>query len=718
MRMHLVCFLTVLSCPWMWADVVLPNVFSDHMVLQRERELPVWGTASPGERVHVSLAGLGEATTEADKSGSWSVSLPAQAAGGPHVLTVQGNNRIEVKDVLIGEVWLCSGQSNMEWSVRQSANPDAEIAAAQHPRIRHLKVPHIHKMTEQSNQPGRWQVCSPQTVAHFTATGYYFGRRLQEELDVPIGLLGANWGGTRIEPWTPLEGFAKVPALASIHQDVQRRTPGSPQFQQLAGNYLKSIEAWTTKAKAQLAANQSLAPAPAFPKAIAPYKHHQSPTVLYNAMIAPLVPYAIRGAIWYQGESNHQESDYTEKTIALVEGWREVWQSELPYYYVQIAPFQYGNEDPTVLPRFWEQQAAVEARLADSGMVVIHDIGNIRDIHPKNKQDVGLRLANRALAQTYGRTDLPYAGPRFAGMKAEGAQVRIDFLHAESGLKSRDGKALTHFELIGPGSNGWKAATAELDGSTVVVQADGVEVPTALRFAWDKLAEPNLVNGAGLPAAPFRAGEEPKPPTALDSVEEAAEYELLYDLDLQKLSDSPAYSSDRSKELKGEVARVAYLLELSAGGKNQWVYASMDAFTQDLAKLALPTSKNQNTFQQEVHGLRVFSSDAAVAQAGADGKGNLEIWPNNYRQENTAKVQGAESGRYDTGDQMVQPVNGYGCLQVHANGVTLLAVNNRRAGAKADIGIGNQPTGEPDWTFSQSAQSYDAKRLRIFIKQK
>ena len=702
-----------------WADVGLPNVFSDHMVLQRDTELPVWGTARPGESISVSLGDLASAQAAAGDDGTWSVRLPAQDAGGPHVLTVKASNTVTFKDVLIGEVWLCSGQSNMEWTVGSSANAAAEIQAGDFPQIRHLKVPRKSSSTPKKDQAGRWQVCSPDTVANFTATGYYFAKRLQQELDVPIGLLGSNWGGTRIEPWTPIEGFAKVPELQGILQDVEQRTPGHPTFQRLATSYLESVETWTAEAKRKIGAKQSLAPSPPYPQALVPFKSHQSPTMLYNAMIAPLIPYAIRGAIWYQGESNHTESDYTEKTIALVEGWRQVWQPEIPYYFVQIAPYHYGKEDKTVLAKFWEQQAAVETRLADSGMVVINDIGNVKDIHPRNKQDVGLRLANLALAKSYGKTGIAYSGPRYRSMRIEGDRIRVSFDHAE-GVASRDGKPLSHFEIIGPDSKGWQPAKATIEGSDVILQATSVAAPVALRFAWDKLAEPNLINAAGLSTGAFRAGALPAPKSILEQIGVAADYELLYDLDLAMLSDTPRYTSDRSAELSGGIARIGYLLELGKADQVQWVYVSMNAFTQKLAQLALPTSVNRNVFQQAVSGLRVYSSIPSVAGAGKGDIGNIEFWPHNYTPANAGKVGGANAGSYDVGDQRAEPVNGYGCLQIHATGskTTLLAINNRRAGAQADLGIGNSPGQHTDWTFTKSGKGYDYKRLRIFVQLK
>jgi sialate O-acetylesterase len=446
------------------AAVKLPAVIGDNMVLQREQPLPIWGWEEPGKEVTVTL-GDAKATAKADASGKWLVTLPAmKAGGGSLVLNVSGSSDVTVKNILVGEVWLCSGQSNMEWSVKQSTNSDAEIAAAKHPNIRHIKIPHVPADSPQSDvaSPG-WQVCSPDTVAGFTAVGYFFGRQLQQELDVPIGLIGSNWGGTRIEPWTPPVGFQKVPALKDIADKLDQ-----------------------------------------FPAKAADGKiNHQSPLALYNGMISPLVPYAVRGAIWYQGESNNGEGMlYHEKMKALIGGWRAVWNREdLPFYYVQLAPYRY-NGDPTNLPGIWEAQSATLS-VPNTGMAVTVDISTVGNIHPPNKQDVGKRLALWALAKNYGKSDLVYSGPLYKSMKVEGSKVRITFDHTGGGLASRDGKPLSSFTIAGDDKT-FVEAKAEIDGDAVVVSAESVAKPDAVRFGWHQEAEPNLSNTEGLPASPFR----------------------------------------------------------------------------------------------------------------------------------------------------------------------------------------------------------------------
>jgi sialate O-acetylesterase len=448
-----------------WADLKLPSIINDHMVVQRDRPILLWGWDEPGTEITVSL-GESKASAKADSDGRWQVKLPALPAGGPHQIAVKGSSERKLEDVLVGEVWLCSGQSNMEWTVAASADADAEKAAADYPRLRHIKVPHTPAAEPQQDvNAGPWQAATPQTVSGFTAVGYFFARKLQEELDVPVGIIGSNWGGTRIEPWTPPIGFQSVPALSEISNNLDKFPAKN----------------------AQGAIN------------------HQTPLALYNGMIAPLVPFQIRGAIWYQGESNNGEGMlYHEKKKALINGWRSLWNDpEMPFYFVQLAPYNYGG-DPTRLAGIWEAQTATLA-VPHTGMAVTVDIGDIKDIHPRNKQDVGQRLALWALAKTYGQDELVYCGPLYKSMQVEGDKIRLSFDHVGGGLISRDGQPLTWFQIAGE-DNPFVDAKASIDGDTVVVQADGVANPTAVRFGWNQLAEPNLSNKEGLPASPFRTG--------------------------------------------------------------------------------------------------------------------------------------------------------------------------------------------------------------------
>ena len=450
------------------AEVKLPSILGNHMVLQQGEPVPVWGWADEGEKVTVSFQGK-TVSTQAGKDGKWRIDLPAMKANAKgSALTVKGSNEIKLKDVLVGEVWLCSGQSNMEWSVARSGNAKEEISNGKHPLIRHVKVPRKLSLTPQEDvQTGGWQVCSPSTVANFTAVGYYFARHLQQEIKVPIGLIGSNWGGTRIEPWTPPVGFKAVPALKKDFADkMDQFAKGKP--------------------------------------------GRGTPTHMYNAMIAPLLPYAIKGALWYQGESNNGEGMlYHEKMKALIAGWRSVWgKPDLPFYFVQLAPFNYRNRDSKALPWIWQAQLET-LKVPHTGMAVTTDITTVNNIHPPNKQDVGKRLALWALAKNYGYDKLVYSGPIFdRADHSEGKDSMAVYFKKSGnkhlGLKSKNEKdKLSHFEVAGK-DGVWHPAEAFIAyGDHVVAKSKEVKKPVHVRFGWDQKASPNLFNRDGLPASPF-----------------------------------------------------------------------------------------------------------------------------------------------------------------------------------------------------------------------
>jgi sialate O-acetylesterase len=463
------------------AETRLPNVFGSHMVLQRDQDLPVWGWDEAGTEVTVRL-GDSSVSTKAGKDGRWSVTLPQQSAGGPVAMTVSGSSTVELSDILIGEVWVCSGQSNMEWSVTRATNGKEEIAAAKFPKIRLFHVPRLAAGLPQDDVSAAWKACSPENVPNFSAVGYFFGRHLHNELDVPIGLINTSWGGTRIEPWTPPEGFAQVDAVTGIGDTILQRR--------------KDVAA------AEAAAKAAGKPVPKNPLA-----NRGQPTGLYNGMVHGLAPFGIRGAIWYQGEANRLDGAlYEQKMHALIKGWRKVWgQGDFPFLYVQLAPYIYREPDPEMLPRIWEAQAAV-LKLKNTGMAVTTDIATIKNIHPPNKQDVGKRLALWALSKTYGQSKLVYSGPLYRSQKIDRNGIWLEFDHAAGGLKSRDGKPLSWFTIAGEDGEFFPAKAA-IHGDKVHVTSDKVAKPKSVRFGWNQSAEPNLVNNDNLPASPFRTGK-------------------------------------------------------------------------------------------------------------------------------------------------------------------------------------------------------------------
>lgn len=648
-------------------DVRVTSVISDHMVLQQGREVPIWGLADPGESVGIRFGQDTRARTTADADGKWMVRLgPFEASASPRTLTIAGkSNEIKVHDILVGEVWVCSGQSNMQWSVRASANPESERSAAHWPEIRMFTAAHVTANEPQFTVPGGWQVCSPSTVSNFSAVGYYFGRDLYQELNVPIGLIHTSWGGTRAEPWTSGEALAAHPRYAEIY-GFQRDAIDA--FRQLSE---AEIEAMYEKAKAASAgaaekywnavtrdsigkknewhradldtsewremelpglweasglegmqtydgfvwfqrtidipasweghdlqlrlgkiddaditwfngkrvgqtiaahmkpriytvpaamveagtatitcmaldtggaggvngpANEmDIAPiglsaadrialngawkfrkggmhkntrAPAQPaRPQEPGLGVQNPAALYNAMINPIVPYGVQGAIWYQGESNANEADaYRELLPLMIQSWRDAWQQDsFPFGIVQLASFRAAAPNQPA-EGGWaylrDAQLHTAQTVADTGLAIAIDIGEANDIHPKNKQDVGHRLALWARATVYDH-DIEYAGPTFEMMEASKNTLRVTFSHAD-GLTTRDGAAPNGFAIAGDdGTFVW--AKAKIDGNSIVVWHDDIRNPVAVRYAWqNNPVRANVINAAGLPAGPFK----------------------------------------------------------------------------------------------------------------------------------------------------------------------------------------------------------------------
>ena len=502
------------------ATVTLPAIFSDHMVVQAGRPIAVWGWAAAGEKISLRLGpSHGEATAGTD--GKFSARLaPLPASAKPQTLTVRGSNTVTASDVLVGEVWLCSGQSNMEMQLKglhgAVDHADAEIAAAEHPTLRMFQFDAVYDIYQQPippsqpqrDRPGRWIVCSPATAAHFIAFGYFFAREVQQALHEPVGLVHSSVGGTPIEAWTSAEAQAAVPALQPLLADWEKRLAGYDPAADERAN-LAARQKWQPLAAAAKARGETP------PKAPPPFKNWavSTPAGLYNGMIAPLIPYTMRGVLWYQGESNVIDNDdgdrYADKMTALVAGWRKAWGYDFPVYYVQIAPHLYHVQRPNTVvypdaePRLWEAQTA-SMRLPNTGMVVTTDlVDDLFDIHPRDKKDVGERLARWALNRDYGYRDIVVSGPLFSGMTIDGDKAILSFDDIGGGLVARDGRALNWFDIAGADGR-FYPATAVIDGDRVVVSSPKVAAPAAVHFAWDEGAQPNFFNKAGLPAAPFR----------------------------------------------------------------------------------------------------------------------------------------------------------------------------------------------------------------------
>ena len=618
------------------ANVSLPRLFSDHLILQRNKPIPVWGWAAPGEKISVQFHSQTK-TTRAGRDGKWSLSLDPEQAGGPYTLIVKGKNLLTIQDVLVGVVWICSGQSNMEWQVKNANNAAAEIAAANFPMIHHFLVTkEVSSSPRNDVKGGDWQVCSPATAGEFTAVGYYFARELYNQLHIPVGLIHTSWGGTHSETWTSREAFesseefrsmiSKMPnlnldSLAALRVELLKQKlagiskvfssgptdvsgwsrddfddsqwpamnlpslweqrglddldgtvwfrrqvevapadAGKPAVLELAmvddndvtyvnGTKVGATNAYNEKRKYNIPAgvlkagrnlialraddtgggggvwgeasdmkltidgqSRSLAgdwryniEAIGRMGSIGPNDY---PTLLYNAMLHPLIPYAIEGAIWYQGESNAGRAYQYRKAFPLmITDWRQRWkQGDFPFYFVQLASFNSDNGDSKHGSTWAELREAqtMTLSLPNTGMAVTTDIGESKDIHPRNKQDVGRRLAAVALHQVYSQQN-EYSGPMYESVKIEGNKAVVHFTHLGGGLVARDKYGyLKGFEIAGS-DHQFHYAKALIQGDQVVVFCEDVPNPVAVRFGWaDDAGENNLFNKAGFPASPFR----------------------------------------------------------------------------------------------------------------------------------------------------------------------------------------------------------------------
>jgi len=488
------------------AELRLPAVISDGMVLQQDRANPVWGWAEPGEKVVATVAGH-TVTAEAGRDGRWQVLLPPLSARSEPIeirlRTSSGLERI-VRDVLVGEVWFCTGPSNIFWPVKRCDNAQEEIAAAKYPEIRFFTVKLNLADEPQDDCVGNWFACSPRTVGDVSGVGYFFGRRMHQEQGVPVGVLQSYLGGTRVEAWTSTEALDSQPALRPILQWWQDAIAGYDADQAMA-DYGRELKRWKQLAADAESQGRKSPPRPAKPENPRTSRHR--PACLYNGMIAPLIPFGIRGVISYQGLGNLYWAEHSRVLLStMIRDWRSRWgQGPFPFGMVQPAPFPCErwpkqHEDAYALQR--ESQLLVLDELPNTGVAPTMDIGDLEELHFTNKQDVGQRMAHWALATVYGQ-DVPYAGPIYESMAVEDNKVRIRFKHTADGLTTNDGQAPTHFTIAGEDKL-FHPATAVIEGNTVLVHSKDVDKPVAARFAWSDTAIPNLVNSDGLPASIFR----------------------------------------------------------------------------------------------------------------------------------------------------------------------------------------------------------------------
>lgn len=456
MKKELLSLLYIFMALSLKANIRLPNILSSNMVLQQQSKTKLWGWAAPGEKIKIRCSWDNSfIETSADGNARWEVDVHTSKAGGPYTITFQGYNRIQLENILIGEVWLCGGQSNMEYSYNQGISSIRdEFKQLSKLKIRFFNIPKTTSRTPQDNVEGQWTVCDTLSIKAFSAVGYYFARYLNEDLNVPVGVISSNWGGTPAETWTPVD---LVENNKELKQAADKKTP-SP---------------WSPRA----------------------------PGYAYNAMIAPLVNYGISGSIWYQGEANKNNAlSYAGLMDTLIAAWRKDWRKDFPFYYVQIAPYRYDTYNVGALIR---EAQTKNLSIPKTGMVVVSDlVGDTLDIHPKNKKDVGLRLANLALAETYGIKKEGSKSPVFSSFSIGGGHVEINFLYAQAGLVLR-GQQPKEFYIAGA-DRVFYPASVKIKGNKILVSGKQVKTPVAVRYQFSNAGIGNLFSKSGLPAAPFR----------------------------------------------------------------------------------------------------------------------------------------------------------------------------------------------------------------------
>ncbi len=478
------------------ADIKLPSLFGDNMVLQQNTKARIWGSAEANEKFKVIASWGEELDVISDQSGKWAIEIPTtKGSYTPHQIIFKGTNVVYLRNVLIGEVWLCSGQSNMGWSVKNSNNAHQEIITANHPSIRFFHVPNTMAWEPQDDVNARWEVCSPETIVYKSAVAYFFGKILLQELDVPIGLVVSAWGGSGAQAWIDRETASK-----EGHQDiVDWYNTHEQKMKDIRFNWIKETAVWRSNQKEGEPIDYSTRPS----RQKLPGDNH-IPFALFNGMINPLKGYSIKGALWYQGESNVQRANqYRTLFPAMIKSWRNAWdQGDFPFYYVQIAPFHYNDYDGVKSAELRDAQLKTLDLVKNTGMVSVTDISPINDIHPRGKQEVSRRLAMLALHNDYKKLEGEYTSPVYSSHKVEGNKIILSFDHAKE-LKAK-GAELIGFTIAGKDQKFVKAKAEIVNGNQLRVWSDKVKKPVAVRHGWTNAAVMNLFNEIRLPLSSFK----------------------------------------------------------------------------------------------------------------------------------------------------------------------------------------------------------------------
>ena len=479
------------------AELKMSSVFGDHMVLQQKQPIRIWGWTKPSQAVSISFVGQ-TVKTSADENGRFEADLAAVDAGGPHELTVEADETRTFKDVLVGEVWLCSGQSNMQWAVQSANDPDLESLTAKFPNLRLITVPQVGTQEPQNDFDGAWEPCTPESVKQFSAVGYFFGRQLHQTLDVPVGLIDNAWGGSACEAWVRRD----------LLQDKELYAPLLDRWKQIETTYDHDAAVAEYKAKLEEWQKTKKGRQPRAPRNQLAGQHR--PANLYNGVLKPILGYTIKGSVWYQGETNAGRAyQYRDLFPLMIESWRDEWrQGDFSFYWVQLADFMAEKPEPagSGWAELREAQTMTMSKLANTGEAVIIDLGEAADIHPKNKQDVAKRLARWALAKDYG-VDIVYRSPIYKSMQVKGGKILVDFDHVGGGLDTFDVREPIGFAIAGEDQVFVNATAKIVDRDTIEVSASSVSAPVAVRYAWADNPVCNVQNREGLPVTPFRSDD-------------------------------------------------------------------------------------------------------------------------------------------------------------------------------------------------------------------
>jgi len=480
----------------------LPSIFGDHMVFQQKQDNPVWGWATPGESVAVSINGQRH-TTKADGKGKWKIMLKPLPVGGPYKLHIEGEqSQFFLDDVMVGEVWICSGQSNMEWPIERTNSAELARLTANHSNIRIITVPRVGTQEPQDDFDGAWELSSSESIQQFSAIGYFFGRRLSDALDVPIGLIDNAWGGSAAEAWVRRDVLEE--------DDIYNGLMSSWEERERTFDFENEIAKWEIKIAEWDAMDEEdrTESRPRRPRNLLTGNHR--PANIYNGVLHPTIGYGIKGVIWYQGESNAGRAyQYRDLFPLMIDHWRDEWgQGDFPFYYVQLADFQEENEDPedSSWAELREAQTMTLDKLKNVGQAVIIDVGEGRDIHPRNKHTVADRLARIALARDY-KKDIHYMGPSYQSMSVVGSKIVLKFNNVGQGLYSFDTRAPQGFTIAGEDQKFVNATAQIIDSNTMEIWSDEIASPASVRYAWAQNPICNMYSRDGLPMTPFRTDE-------------------------------------------------------------------------------------------------------------------------------------------------------------------------------------------------------------------